>query len=198
MGGSGSGYRWDKKDTTESQHRVDIRYLRQNGFLRSGCTGTLTWTNSGEETGSIRFQVINGFINLNYRIREYGDQWEDIKEPVELTWTPCNFGGKRPWFICPAKGCGRRVAVIYGAGRYFACRHCYNLTYASQQESIYERASRKSRKIIKRLGGEPFDNPYPKKPKHMHWKTYNRLIAEAEYHEDMSWKLAERHFGTFF
>ena len=128
----------------------------------------------------------------------YDSDWEPVEEPVELTWTPCNYGGKRPWFICPATGCGRRVAVIYGAGRYFACRHCYDLTYASQQESIYERASRKSRNIIKRLGGEPFDNLYPIKPKHMHWKTYNRLIDEAEYYEDMSWKLAERYFGNLF
>jgi hypothetical protein len=27
------------------------------------------------------------------------------------------------------------VAVLYGAGKYFACRHCYDLTYTSCQES---------------------------------------------------------------
>jgi hypothetical protein len=27
-------------------------------------------------------------------------------------------------FICPAAGCGRRVAILYGGGN-FACRHCY-------------------------------------------------------------------------
>jgi hypothetical protein len=30
---------------------------------------------------------------------------------------------------------GRRVAVIYAKGKYFACRHCYDLTYTSCQES---------------------------------------------------------------
>jgi hypothetical protein len=28
---------------------------------------------------------------------------------------------------------GRRVTKLYGAGRLFACRHCYQLAYASQQ-----------------------------------------------------------------
>ncbi|MBA4395534.1 MAG: hypothetical protein C0407_18435, partial [Desulfobacca sp.] len=28
-----------------------------------------------------------------------------------------------------------RVAVIYAGGKYFACRHCYDLTYRSCQES---------------------------------------------------------------
>jgi hypothetical protein len=27
------------------------------------------------------------------------------------------------------------VAVIYAGGKYFACRHCYDLTYTSCQES---------------------------------------------------------------
>ena len=31
--------------------------------------------------------------------------------------------------------CGRRVAVIYFRGKNSACRHCYDLTYASCQES---------------------------------------------------------------
>jgi hypothetical protein len=44
---------------------------------------------------------------------------------------------------------------------------------------------------IKKLGGNLNSDPYPTKPKHMHWKTYNRLIDEAGYYEGLSWKLAE-------
>ena len=36
-------------------------------------------------------------------------------------------------FICPAAGCGRRVAILYRGG-IFACRHCYRLAYASSRE----------------------------------------------------------------
>ncbi|MFH1067896.1 MAG: hypothetical protein V1746_08355 [bacterium] len=59
---------------------------------------------------------------------------------VRLVWTPCRFGGRRWWFICPLvineKACNRRVGVLYlGNGKYFGCRHCYNLTYTSAKES---------------------------------------------------------------
>jgi hypothetical protein len=74
-----------------------------------------------------------GAITLTYRHKRYGQEWEDVRQDVPLDWTPCHFGGERPWFICG--NCGRRVAVIYGAGKYFACRHCYDLTYRSCQES---------------------------------------------------------------
>jgi hypothetical protein len=32
---------------------------------------------------------------------------------VPLTYTPSNFGGRRPWFVCPSPRCGRRVAILY-------------------------------------------------------------------------------------
>ena len=42
MGGLGSGnwYRWDTRTTTEQIHRVDIRYLRKQGFLKEGTFAT--------------------------------------------------------------------------------------------------------------------------------------------------------------
>ena len=50
---------------------------------------------------------------------------------IRLEWTPCTFGGSRPWFLCP--GCGRRVAILYGPGLPLECRVCRGLGYASQQ-----------------------------------------------------------------
>jgi hypothetical protein len=93
-----------------------------------------------------------------------------------LTWTACNFGGERPWFICPGAGCGRRVAVLYGPGRYFLCRHCYDLVYESHRENGMYRALHKAQSIRKRLGGSAnMMEPFPEKPKGMHWTTYDRL-----------------------
>jgi hypothetical protein len=46
------------------------------------------------------------------------------------------WGGRRPWFICSGysrtRYCGRCVALLYGAGDFFACRRCYGLAYASR------------------------------------------------------------------
>jgi len=54
---------------------------------------------------------------------------------------PRNFGGKRWWFHCPlikdGQICNRRVGRLYlpSGGHYFGCRHCYDLTYPSCQNS---------------------------------------------------------------
>ena len=121
-----------------------------------------------------------GQITLLYRHRSGpSGEWEEVREPVPLSWTACNFGGERPWFICPGAGCGRRVAVLYGPGRYFLCRHCYDLVYGSQREDKTQRALRRAQKIRKRLEGSAnMMEPFPDKPKGMHWKTYERLWWE--------------------
>jgi hypothetical protein len=79
-----------------------------------------------------------------------------------------------------AAACRRRVGKLYGAGRYFLCRHCCGLTYQSQQEQPYERALRRADSIRTRLRGEPgMASPFPEKPKGMHWRSYERLRQRA-------------------
>ena len=73
---------------------------------------------------------------------------------MRIVRTPCNLGGSRAWFICPAVGCGRRVAILYGGG-IFACRHCYQLAYASAREDVCDRAARRADRLRARLGWEP-------------------------------------------
>ena len=97
---------------------------------------------------------------------------------------PCRFGGTRPYFVCPGviNGivCGRWVTKLYGAGRYFLCRHCYRLAYASQREDRYDRALRRADKIRVRLGGKPGTAwVFPDRPKGMHHQTYERLQSAA-------------------
>src|SRR3989442_16018290 len=76
--------------------------------------------------------------------------WESVQPTMELEWTPCYYGGDRPWFRCPA--CDRRVAILYGADTGWWCRHCMQLPYASQQATREERLQRKARKVRERLG----------------------------------------------
>jgi hypothetical protein len=102
----------------------------------------------------------------SHRRGDSGGDWKDVKETVPLEWAPCNFGGERPWFICPGAGRGRRVAVLYGLGRYFLCRHCYDLCYESQREDKTHRALRRAQKIRKRLEGSAnMMEPFPERPK---------------------------------
>jgi hypothetical protein len=61
-------------------------------------------------------------------------------------------------------------------GRHFWSRHAYELAYASQRETKYDRALRRARKLRLRLGGDPADDEYPDKPPRMRWGTYNRMM----------------------
>ena len=61
------------------------------------------------------------------------------EQRIAIAWTPCRFGGKRPWFQCGC--CGRRVVRLYIVQAVFACRHCHRLGYASQLETPHERGT---------------------------------------------------------
>jgi hypothetical protein len=188
LGGVGSGnwYRYDKKTTADETHSVDVRYLHRNGLLKAGGWFSLRWSRGEHETGSIGGSVEGHLrlrperVILRYRCRSgRGGEWEDVWEPMSLEWTACNFGGERPWFVCPGARCGRRVALLYGVGRYFLCRSCYDLVYESQRENGMSRALRRAQGIRERLGGSAnMTKPFPEKPKGMHWSTYDRLFWE--------------------
>ena len=62
----------------------------------------------------------------------------------------------------------------------FECRRCLGLGYASQRELSFRRAGRRAQKIKMRLGGsnDPLE-PFPQKPRGMHWRTYERLREQA-------------------
>lgn len=73
--------------------------------------------------------------------------------------------------------CGRRCRILYG-GSLYRCRRCHGLKYESQYEPAYQRAINQADNLRKRVGGGrgAFDEePFPPKPKGMHWKTYRRL-----------------------
>lgn len=70
--------------------------------------------------------------------------------------------------------------MLYG-GAYFRCRHCHGLKYESQYEPPWLRGTTRAQKIRERYGGSgSLDEPFPEKPKGMHWRTYERLVAEDE------------------
>ena len=119
---------------------------------------------------------------LSYKYRHNGGEWESVEEPIPILRVACRFGGTRPYFICPGVvngiTCGRRVTKLYGPGRYFLCRHCYQLAYQSQREQPCWRAQRRACKLWRRLGRNSDDNFIPR-PKGMHERTYQNLLARA-------------------
>jgi hypothetical protein len=150
MGGRGSGSwsKWNKKATVNDCLSLDINQLVRLGLVREYSVGSLSWTNSltKDETASIGFILEplgeDGLtMRLHYtRTGRNGDK-ENLNYSIVLQTTRPNYGGRRYWFTCPLTvngwPCCRRVAKLYlpPGGKYFGCRHCYNLTYKSSQQS---------------------------------------------------------------
>ena len=161
--------------------------------LFAGQHFTWSWTHSsGERTASINVSTERDAVVLTYKTRDsQATEWKSISQRVPITWTDLHFGGRRPWFICSVcshgQYCGRRVAVLYSLRDYFACRHCYDLAYESQQEPIWMRGLLKAQKILIRLGAKPdLFELFPEKPPRMHWRTYERLRRVYEIARDRS------------
>lgn len=181
MGGLGSGRRptYAGKDTTEASLPLDIRRLYRAGALTPGRVCSWEWTRGGHGYASAGIRADAWQVTLTYRYSPRGRSAEVVQQVLRIDTTPCTLGGQRPWFICP--DCRRRVAVVYGAGRLFGCRHCKGLTYASQNEPADDRAARRADTIRKRLGwAAGFLNGPGGKPRGMHWRTYWRLKAEHD------------------
>jgi hypothetical protein len=153
--------------------------LQRDGLLSAGKSFGWSWTRNGEKVASIQVRAETDRVILDYRHQRGGDEWKSQNYPIRIEWTSCNYGGARAWFLCPAQGCGRRVAKLYLGGAIFACRHCYKLAYACQRENLDDRAMRGADKLRGRLAWEPgILNGEGDKPKGMHWRTFERLHAE--------------------
>ena len=157
MGGYGSG-RYTrlavKNSRRVNQYRaMDIRQVRRQCGLDAG--------------KSTQFN----FVGPDYRT---------VSAPV--VWVPYHFG-LRPFFECPQ--CGRRCCLLYLA-EVCACRQCLGLSYPVQFETKQDQAFRRAWKARARLaqpdGRSTCGDPIPdwKKPKGMHWTTFNRLRDEAQ------------------
>ena len=106
MGGDGSGRRCDSKATTADYCHFDVRRWQRKGLLVK--FGRFIWE---------KWQVDVAPASLSNPRPEWviltNLDRQHEKYPIQLDWTPCHYGGSRPWFRCPTKGCGLRVAILY-------------------------------------------------------------------------------------
>jgi hypothetical protein len=182
MGGSDRRRSRDKaKDTTEHYLALDVRRWQRDGVLTPGTMFQTTWTGNG---ASIGVCAADDQVILIYRHQMAGAEWTDREYPVRLDRTPCTYGGTRAWFLCPATGCGRRVAMLYlGPAGIFACRHCLKLAYPSQRKEADVRAAWRAEKIrVGRLGWPPgvYSLLGWEKPKGMHGRTFEWLKMQVD------------------
>jgi len=147
-------YYYHRKPTAEASCDLTIFRLRKWGMLSSGQTTAKTsWTSSmtGKTTTvSLLVDVTNEpFVILMYTLTDRDGNKTKYNPTVELTTTPCNFGGKRYWFLCPI--CYSRVGALYlpRGDVHFACRDCNDITYDSRSRSSMALFGHTSRQIDK-------------------------------------------------
>lgn len=172
-----------EKDAVEDYRALDVRKLQRDGLLVVGWDGVQNWWRNGKRWASINLKVESlERVRLTYRARRPTQEAaEQFDYAVALEWLPCHFGGSRPLFRCPR--CDRRVAKLYG-GAVFACRHCHQLNYRSQQGSKRDTLTDLSHKLRDGLGCDEGMLSVPArcipKPKGMHWATFERKIARLQ------------------
>jgi len=127
MGGFGSGRpSGSGRKKVEACRSIDVNWLNREGCLKSGFLHSLQWTCGGGTAVCVGTQ---DQLLLAWRVPIGGGEWEEVYETVRIVHIACRYGGTRPYFVCPGSACGRRVAKLYGPGRYFLCRHCYRLAH---------------------------------------------------------------------
>lgn len=150
MGGYGSGRHnsYATRQTVEGCLTLNVDRLVRDGMVGPRWwSGTLTWTrtSTGEKTASAGFRCFEDgeahIVTLNYTVTHQDGEKHEVDQRIVLQTTRMPSGGLRWWFTCPlfknGIRCGRRVGRLHipTGGIYFGCRHCYNLTYTSCNES---------------------------------------------------------------
>lgn len=182
MGGKGSGRRpYSKRATVQAR-----RSLRIGRLQRLGCFADRAierqWKRNGEDVAAITIVGTGHLLSLFYRVRDDAGAWRTIKDRIGIRWKPCNFGGVRPYFVCPGLWtsiCGRHVTDLYEAGFQFRCKDCHGLTYASRRASSDQRTPPPLCFIEKVVWVNGRSVIVSRRPKGMWRKTFERLKPNA-------------------
>ena len=164
-------YSYSNRRTVEDCKTITTMFLNEHNYFDSIVrNGGMNWNRNGEETGSIGFVIsmeeCDEYIRFKYTHTDRNtDEKIELDYKARLTWTSCYFGGRRWWFVCPlvidGRACNRRVGSLHlASSKYFGCRHCFNLTYRSSQESHQYDSLYRRLGITARQAKMLFQNPF--------------------------------------
>ena len=130
------------RPTTDTCIKIEIWWILRDINAHNGYKDcTVSWGDGQDRRRiTLRLSVRDGWDKAARFIYTLTDSYtgdkKDFDYSVPIIETPCHFGGSRYWFECNlyknGMYCGRRVGILYKAGDWFGCRHCYNLAYSSQ------------------------------------------------------------------
>ncbi len=154
MGGETSGrHRTVNAGRVEDGLRLDMRLLRRRGYLvpETIVSGNVGWKRRDVSSGAVclrlDLQVAHGLLTISYC-----RAGEVHLEEVRVVSTPCRYGGRRYYFICPQSGARCELLISIHGGP-FVSRKAARLTYATQSEDRLARLQTARLKAEKRAFG---------------------------------------------
>ena len=142
--------------------------------------GAWGWWRDGKQTASIGYAVhpvapLEGVLSLSY-----ARDGQTVSYEMRIVGEPCRFGGVRWFAICPQTRL--KVSKLYlppGARRFLA-RKTWRLAYASQTISsgYWRLCDQRDRYLFRKLKSD--DPICPRKPKHMHWRTFEKHLDKID------------------
>lgn len=134
---------WGWRQELDGLLYLDTKFLKDTGYLSGHWSGTIHWDNNHGEGSSIGVEIDvkddYGFTKVKYTTVANSYDEARLEYYIHMVASPCNLGGQRWWFDCPlvrsGSPCGNRVRKLFKNGKYFGCRQCLRLCYASQNEN---------------------------------------------------------------
>ena len=128
------------KNVANDFHRIAVWWLVREARKSNFKAIRVIW---GDDTFIVCQVVLSpnrSFVRFSYDNKDLvTGEPKHFEYNIFLGEASCYFGGNRHWFICglqrDGKFCGKWVGVLYRCGDYFACRHCFNLTYRTRNDN---------------------------------------------------------------
>lgn len=182
MGGYGSGRQGGRPTTDRTESVKLCVHQVMRGFDGKTAIGR-RWTYSTIDGELAAYVIPRGslpVVRLQFRFDHCNRDTGDQTQFVHVTSSPCQFGGRRWWWICPRTG--KRVVKLYlpNGGIHFWSREAYGLGFQSTRETPIDRAHRRAARLYRKLG-DYYNGPsseWPAKPKGMHWQTYDGICEQ--------------------
>ena len=171
---------------------LNINRLLSDGIIEPGQAGQFKDVEWLDAAGDVKADArISADMTMNatagnairYGTMRIVAKW--INQTIQIVGCPRHFGGLQWYFVCPREN--RNVSVLWSppGKRFFAGRKSWGnqVAYLSQFYAPGQRAHYMVNKLCDRhwRAWKPYGTwELPPKPKWMRWKTYERLMRNAE------------------
>ncbi len=126
--------RWSTDDYTK---RLTIATLKKDWFLdgsKNWYSATLSWSNGSNIWIQVNMSEDTGIVRVYFTQTSRDGEKKELDYRIQIVSTPCNYGGKRWWLVCPLKWNKCTILYLQNNG-WFGSRKTLNLCYDDQRQS---------------------------------------------------------------